>query len=192
MKVLMSVFVLFFSAKSFADYEFLKNDGKIEFFAKGWPSLLKINGLGEGAYGHLKETDGYLSGKINFDLKTLKTGIDLRDQHMKEKYLEVEKFPKASLKISSFKLPKKLSGKAKFEGVLDLHGVSKKITGVAKIKTLNGNVALRANFKIKISDYKIKLPSFKGITVAEDVKVEISSDVKRVNSLPKAKTIKSL
>jgi polyisoprenoid-binding protein YceI len=39
------------------------------------------------------------AGQFEVDLTTVKTGIDMRDQHMREGYLHTDSFPKATFKI---------------------------------------------------------------------------------------------
>ena len=48
---------------------------------------------------------------ITVPLANLSTGIGLRDHHMKEKYLEVQKYPSATLTIarSALKFPRRAS-----------------------------------------------------------------------------------
>src|ERR1700743_1526023 len=67
--------------------------GTVTFLAVGKPSAIKINGTGEAAKGSLTlAADNKASGVLTFNLKSLNTGIDLRDKHMKEKYLQVDQF----------------------------------------------------------------------------------------------------
>src|SRR3712207_2245280 len=62
-----------------------KGSGAVGFHAIGKPKMLKIHGQGGAPKGQLAVTDGKVSGKAIFDLRSLKTGIDMRDSHMKEK-----------------------------------------------------------------------------------------------------------
>lgn len=75
------------------------------FVAKGRPALIAIKGTGDGATGSLNEMNGTITGEIQFQLKSLKTGIDLRDSHLKDKYLEVEKFPIATSDEETLQFP---------------------------------------------------------------------------------------
>jgi len=172
------VLTILISSIGYADVKFEKNDGKVEFKAKGWPSLLKINGKGEGFSGTLKEkgtgaSKRKLSGELFFELKTLKTGIDLRDKHLKEKYLKVSEHPKAVLYVKDLILPAK--GKFKFKANLKLKNVVRPVMIVAKLVPKKTHSNLTAQFKIKLSDFKVEIPSFKGVTVAEEVEVKVSA-----------------
>lgn len=160
-----------------AVYKISSEKGKVAFLAKGKPALISIKGEGVGASGELHEENGLISGEIEFELKSLKTGIDLRDEHLKNKYLEVDKFPTAKVTISSLKLPVKINDSFKFSGVLNLHGVSQPIEGSAEVSGAASAQFIKSEFKINLSQFKIDIPSFKGITVAEEVLVKIETPV---------------
>lgn len=160
-----------------AIYKLSPDKGQISFLAKGKPALIAINGKGEGATAKIEEKDQMLSGEISFQLKSLNTGIELRDDHLKNKYLEVDKYPTATLKISNLKLPENLEDKFSFKGTLNLHGVDQLIEGHASITGKSKKEKLSAEFKIKLSQFKIEIPSFNGITVAEEVQIKVESPI---------------
>jgi polyisoprenoid-binding protein YceI len=153
--------------------------GTTEFIAVGHPSALKVVGKGSGPDGKLDVAQGSVSGTITVDLKSLSTGIDTRDKHMKEKYLEVEKFPTASLTITSLKLPQALSAQANtltgvaFQGTLKLHGVEKPVSGTFDLVGPSASPKVTARFSLKLTDFGITIPSFAGITIADEVSVTI-------------------
>src|SRR5689334_7763540 len=71
--------------------------GEVEFRAKGHPNAIKIVRKGSAPHGVLNIEGQKVTGKVSFDLSSLDTGIKLRTRHMREKYLEVERFPEAVL-----------------------------------------------------------------------------------------------
>lgn len=101
---------------------------------------------------------------IKINLKSLKTGMELRDDHAKNKYLEVAKYPEAVLVSATGK-----NGKG--SGVLRLHGKDAKVDGTYEL--LGGNKFLKAEFKTKLSSYDIKEINYKGVGVDDEIKVEI-------------------
>src|SRR4051812_9417558 len=94
---------LFFSSLALAagsfDSQLIPADGSTEFLAVGKPSFLKILGKGKGPEGTLKVVDGQASGAFTVHLSDLTTNNDMRDHHMKEKYLEVSKYPSAEFHL---------------------------------------------------------------------------------------------
>ncbi len=159
-----------------------QGSGSVEFHATGHPSAIKIVGKGEKPHGNFIVAGHQVTGEAHFELATLNTGIDMRDRHMKEKYLEVQKYPEARLTITKMELPKDLSegasiSPAQFTGSLALHGLEKSIVGTANIKREGNQVSLEAQFSLKIADYGITLPSFAGITMADEVQISVLDTV---------------
>ncbi len=184
-KSIILIFIFISTAKSFAanKINFDPAKSKVEFLAIGRPSALKIKGQGATASGALTLENASTEGEITVNLDDFKTGLETRDKHMKEKYLETEKAQNktAKLKIIKLDLPanywssKSAVSKAKFSGTLALHGVQKNIEGELNLKAAQNNVVSGdSNFNIKLTDYAIAIPSFAGITVAEDVNVSVS------------------
>jgi polyisoprenoid-binding protein YceI len=104
---------------------------------------------------------------IELDIGSLNSGIELRDEHMKNDYFETKKYPKATLKSAKGK-----SGK--FVGILSLRGQDKKISGTFK---QNGSNII-AEFKTSLSDFNIKKASYMGVGVKNEVTVKVEVPVK--------------
>ena len=156
----------------------IPSESEVTFDAIGRPSMLRIKGKGTGVSASFVIDAKNVSGTATFSLETLKTGIDLRDEHMKEKYLQTKQFPEAVLTLVAVTLPpnfsstKPLVGTSEFTGKLKLHGVVKDITG--KFAILDENLKTEADFEIKLSDYNIDIPTYLGVKVADIVKVHIT------------------
>ncbi len=159
-----------------------KTSGSVEFLAIGRPSALRIRGKGVAPEGvvTISRASGkpLAAGAVKFDLATLDTGIDTRTEHMKEKYFEVPKFPQAELKFADLALPDSspIKGKVHFKGDLTFHGVTHGVEGDAELVEKEKNFVVDAEFPLKLSDFKIEIPSFAGITVAEIVTVTVHFD----------------
>jgi len=109
-----------------------------------------------------KTADGGVGAEnVIVDMRTLKTGVSLRDKHTKE-HLMVEKFPQAKLL--------KATGKdGKGEAMVEIKGVQKKVTGTYKVE---GNL-LKAQFPVHLPDLDIKGIRYMGVGVKEDVVVNV-------------------
>jgi polyisoprenoid-binding protein YceI len=118
-------------------------------------------------------------GSLVVDLRTLDTGIDLRNEHLRENYLEVGKgagFDTATLSdinLNGFN-PDAPSGKGSFTGLLSLHGVSKAVTGAVDIRQSGAGLRVKASFPVQLSDYSIRTPRYLGIGVKDTVQVEVA------------------
>lgn len=153
-------------------------DSSVKFLAVGNPSAIRIQGVSKDLEVEKTEwKDGKLNGTYHVAMDALETGISLRDHHMKEKYLETGKFPKADLSIVDC-APKE--GQTTCDGSLTLHGVTKKIpmkVTWTKLSEDKGAKTWKADteFALKLSDYGIAIPKFANITVAEDVQVQVEN-----------------
>lgn len=131
---------------------------------------MKITGESQSLEGHVtdQEKAGMDSLEITFPLNSLKTGMDLRDDHMKNNYLEVTKYPNAALKIMAFDLEDSVA-----KGRLNLHGVEKEVMLNFTATQKDDALTVESDFDLVLSDYGISIPSFQGITVAKDIKISV-------------------
>lgn len=153
--------------------------------------------------GRTKKVDGF--GEINVenpakapkaevkvDLRTLDTGIDLRNTHMKG-VIEAEKYPFATFNLQTLKA-RKLTANSPVQGVatgtFSLHGVSRHLTVPVTLTYLpqeDANyrpgdwVAASTEFKIKLSDYNIQLPKpVLGVKVSDELSIELDGMAKGI------------
>lgn len=151
--------------------------GKVEFLAIGKPSFLKVKGTGTAPKGSLTIEGDKASGEFTFDLSTLDTGIALRNEHMKDKYLEVGKHPTATIRFKDASA--KEGSKQTIPAEMELHGVKKPVTLEATLKPEGDKKVATASFKFKLTDYQIEIPTHLGITIADEVSVTIESTLKK-------------
>lgn len=157
----------------------LKQDqGYTEFLALGNPGFLRIKGTGKAPTGDLTVIEGKLAGTLKMDLTSLDTGMELRNKHMKEKYLQVGTHPEATITIkdqaTAWSPSNGTVDGAKVTGTLKLHGEEKP---VEITYTIDEQAKIKAQFELKISDFKMGIPSFMGITVADKVNVTVESQM---------------
>jgi len=132
----------------------------------------------------------YLTGKINLkdstvdfyiDLSTLNTGIKLRDEHMYEDYLEVDKYPFASLygKLTGIT---DSSGsdtqKVAVNGNFKVHGISHKIQINGNLLKENDRLIVKASWPLQLQDYKIDIPRFLFLRVNRTIHISIQAELK--------------
>ncbi len=159
-----------------------QSTAKTSFVAVGRPAMLRIRGEAEGIVSKLTLEKQIVSGDVNVQLSKFKTGIETRDEHMKKKYLEVEKFPDATLKIKELNVSDLKLGTKKeltFKAELTLHGVTKEVDVKSKLEALADlKFKIQASANIKLSDFKIDIPSYAGIKVADSVDFEVQFQTK--------------
>ena len=188
MKLFLFAFTILLSAFSFASEKFnlSQQSSTVEFQAVGKPSMLKINGTGGKLIGNIEIELNHILGEFKVALADLTTGIELRDKHMKEKYLEVSKFPEASFTISKIALPaqflteRKVFSAVPFEGKMKIKNTEKDIAGTADVDTTDGTqIKVSTEFKTGISQYQIDIPTNLGIKVADEVIIKTSMNLKK-------------
>jgi polyisoprenoid-binding protein YceI len=162
-----------------AAFEVATADSPVEFLATGKPGFLKIRGQGAKLKGNAKVDAGVLTGEFAVDLTPLKTGIDLRDEHMKERYLETGKFPDAKLVLDAVKVDDSKGGSdIPFTGKLTIKGKENPVKGTLNVAFAPGAGGARkatgdAKFALRIADYPVGVPSHLGVTVADSVDVSL-------------------
>ena len=117
---------------------------------------------------------GTVRGALKVELQTLETGISIRDRHMKNNYLEVEKGPAfATATIEDIRV-EKMEGKTVFSAMLSLHGQKKKVTGAAELQQKDGKIRVQAQFPVKVSEFEIPAPTYLGVGVKDEIQIKVS------------------
>ena len=117
------------------------------------------------------------------DLNTLDTGIGLRNRHMRENYLETDKFPLAYYKgkIASAARKDEKTYRVNTHGTMTIHGVEKplSIEGTL-IDEGNGTFRIQTAFEVKLSDFQIKIPKLMFFKIDERMQVKLDFQVEKV------------
>ncbi|HZY78999.1 MAG TPA: YceI family protein [Cyclobacteriaceae bacterium] len=117
------------------------------------------------------------TGDIAFSvpMKEFKFAKSLMQEHFNEKYVESEKFPKATFqgKIVDFKPDASGVQNVKAQGKLTIHGVTKDIDVPGTIEVQGKKLAMKSKFKVKVADYDITIPQIVFNNIAEEVEVTI-------------------
>jgi polyisoprenoid-binding protein YceI len=153
---------------------------KVTFETVGKPVLVQIQGTsGAPCTGTYDVAGDAVTGTFVMKLDALETGIELRNKHLRENYLDTEQFPEASLTIMSISgLGQQLKGKsgtkATFVPSLTLRGVTKPIEGGTY--EIDGKT-VNAEFRIELTDFGIERPMFMGIKVVDAVIVRVQFEM---------------
>lgn len=120
-----------------------------------------------------------LDGALTLDLRTIDTGISLRNDHLREKYLEVDKAPGYDKALLSGVVLQGVSteatnGKGTFTGSLTLHGTTRSVGGPVEVRTAGGVARVKASFPLKLSEYNIPEPRYLGVGVRDTVQIEVT------------------
>ena len=134
-----------------------------------------------------------LQGLIDFDknlvdfyvdLNTLKTGIGLRDRHMRDNYLETKKYPYAEFTGNFEKIPTLSTDKPEMvqvKGVFKIHGIEQIRLIEGKLtKEQSGDLLLEVNFDVKLEDHGIEVPKVLSYELASQEKISLVAVLKSV------------
>lgn len=98
----------------------------------------------------------------------------LMQEHFNEKYMETEKFPKASFSGMIEEWNGKNLDIATAKGKLTIHGVTKEVSVVGKAVFEKNKLVLSAKFDVRLEDYGVEVPSLMFQKIAEVVEVTIN------------------
>lgn len=174
-----SLYILLMSAALWAvEFHVDKEQKNLVKFISDAP-VEQIVGVTDKIDGYILWDGDDLTAKSEFyfevDLATLDTGIGLRNRHMRDEYLETDKYPYASYggKLTEVSTNDDGSLNITSTGTFRLHGVEKKINidGVIT-KTENGYTA-SSRFTVKLEDYNIERPQFMLLKIGEVIQLDI-------------------
>ena len=163
---LLLTMVVLLAAPAFAQVE--RAGGASATFSGKGPAGFKLEGKSE----QVSVKDDGKTVAISVPLATLKTGIDLRDRHMREKYLEVEKYPDAVLQVpwSAIQLP--ADGQTSTQtvpGKMTLHGKTHDVSVTYTLKRTGETYDASGKVPLNLKDYDILLPNYLGVTVKPEI-----------------------
>lgn len=129
-----------------------------------------------------------LKGKLIVPVGSIKTGIDMRDEHMRGAgWLDAATYPEISFEIKKVSDVKSVEGNklsAKVNGNFTLHGVTKEVVANVTLTYLDENeqtkmraagdlLGVQAKFNIKLSDYGVN-NKLVGQKVSENIEVSVN------------------
>ncbi|MBL0740464.1 YceI family protein [Chryseolinea lacunae] len=104
----------------------------------------------------------------------------LMQEHFNEKYMETERYPKATFqgKVTGFDASAGVSQPVVAKGKLTIHGVTQTVEIPGELEKRGDALLLKAKFVVKLVDYKIDIPKLLWQNVAEQVEVTVQFSFK--------------
>lgn len=123
-----------------------------------------------------------VTGELEFSvlIKGFQFNSALMQEHFNENYMESDKFPKAVFKgvlvvATSFSLQANGTYNVSAEGMLTIHGVSKKISVPVNITSKNGRFSASTNFRVLVKDYNISIPAVVADKIDKQISISVSA-----------------
>lgn len=123
---------------------------------------------------------GSAHGAIEVRIATIRTGIDLRDTHLRsDSWLDAARFPTAKFELQrvtgATTITPGTEARVTLHGRFTLHGQTRAVTATARINwAANGAVRVRARFRIRLTDYGVSIPSVVELKVSNDIAVDVN------------------
>jgi len=122
--------------------------------------------------------------KVYFEVQLdgLDTGIGLRNRHMRENYLETDKYPMARYTGTVGKADSSQSNACQVttSGKFSIHGVDRPVMITGLVSKQGEHFRVQSNFDVKLSDYGIKVPSMMFLKLNEVIRIVLDFNVKEV------------
>ncbi len=154
--------------------------------------LEDVEGIASGIVGaisfDLSNFSETISGSFEVKVASMKTGIQLRDQHLRSaNWLDEEEYPLIKFNVSGAENVKQISDN-KLEsdviGSFSFHGIEKKIVAKSTITYLDESeetkkrapgdlLVIKSIFKVKLSEYEVE-NNVIGNRVGEDIEVTVN------------------
>ncbi len=117
------------------------------------------------------------NGEIAFSVpvSSFEFAKSLMQEHFNERYMETDKFPKASFKgvIEGWKNQTSIVD-AKANGTLTIHGIAKEVEAKGSVTFKRAKLVIEAKFNIKLEDFGVEVPSIMFQKIAEVVEVTVT------------------
>jgi len=169
--VLFSLF--FISIVSIGQNKMITKTGKITFEASV-PSFEEVKAKNDNVTCILNPKTGEIASLVL--IKGFRFKIALMEEHFNENYLESDTYSKATFKgkIENFDVTKLTVTAKEFslKGKLEMHGKTKEINIIAKIKKTEDGIKIDSSFDVNTDDFDIKIPSVVSKKVSKKVTIK--------------------
>lgn len=155
--------------------------------------LERITGVNSAVSGELTVDPANPSGargRVEVDVASMRTGIDLRDEHLRgPNWLDAGSHPNATLEITGVEGASALTDavqRVTIRGRFTLHGVTRDITASAQVRVLPPSAELQAqgvqgsllraqaSFEIQLSDYQVSISAPVRLKVSNTIRINVT------------------
>ncbi len=172
----------------------VRNDGgsRIQFISDA--PLETITGVSSHVTGDLTIDPNNLAqsrGTIAVRVATIRTGIDLRDEHLRaDNWLDAQRYPNATFEITRVEGAERLEpnrvANLRIHGRFTIHGVTHDVVANARVRLIPLTDEMRANhitgdvirgqasFRLLLTDYNVSVPLPVRLKVANEIRVNVT------------------
>jgi len=174
MKKTFLITVLLGSMAVFSQDKIMTKNGSITFEASV-PSFEEVKAKNSTSSCVLNTKNGEIASLAL--IKGFKFKIALMEEHFNENYIESTKFPKATFKgkIENFDYSKvtTIAQNYTIKGTIELHGKTKELSIIGKIKKTNDGLEIKSNFSLNSDDFNIEIPNVVSKKVSKKILISL-------------------
>ena len=175
---LFSVFaaILFLSVAAPAQERYFTKSGTIAFYSKA--PLEDITAKNSTVMAVLDKTTGAL--QFSVQMKSFEFEKALMQQHFHDNYVESDKYPKAEFRgaianNAAVNYAKAGTYPVIVKGKLTLHNITREVEVPGTVKVAGEKIEAVSNFNIKLSDYKISIPSPVKDKISNNIRITVDT-----------------
>ena len=175
MKCSFAISLILFSVSLVNAQKHVLSKSEVVFFSHA--AIEDITASNKGAASLFNEETGEIVFSI--PIQEFKFQKRLMQEHFNEKYMESDKYPKATFqgKLSGFKADSK-SQDVHAIGKLTIHGVTRDVDITGNVQKTKDSYKMNAKFPVKLVDHKIEIPQLLWQNIAEQVEVTVTFEYK--------------
>lgn len=115
-------------------------------------------------------------------LKSFQFEKALMQEHFNEKYVESDKYPKATFtgkitNLADINLTQNGTYTAKVQGDITIHGETKPLTADVELVVQDNTIKASSTFPLRVKDFKITIPTLVVRNIAEVIEVRVAFDL---------------
>jgi polyisoprenoid-binding protein YceI len=181
-RIIIAVFSFVAISTSAFSQKYITKTGSISFFSSTPVENIEA---------HNKQVNSALdasTGDLVFKavMKSFEFEKALMQEHFNENYMESDKFPTATFqgKISNLKdvnFDKPGVYNVTVDGNLTIHGITKKVSHTGTLEVAGDKIIAKSKFKVKPSDYEIKIPGAVTKNIAESLEIKVDASLNKIN-----------
>lgn len=174
-KILLSILILCGIHEVSAQARYMDRAGRVSFFSKA--PLENIEAHTDQALCILDAASGEVAASML--MNTFRFEKALMQEHFNEKYVESDKYPKATFtgkitNMDDINLDQNGTYTANVKGEITIHGVTKPLETQMELVVGDNTIAATTTLPIRVKDFNITIPSLVVRNIAEVVDVTLS------------------
>ena len=177
-KILFIVLIIIFTISNIYAQKYKSVSSEVRFYS--YAPIEDIEATNSGG----KSAIDISTGEIVFSIPIQSFIFDksLMQEHFNENYMESDKYPHATFKgsLTSYNPDIIDWQEAETKGAINIHGIEKETKYNGEVKINGETINVKAKFKVKLEDYKIKIPKVVFYNIAEVIDVTIDFKYERI------------